>query len=211
LGTIKIDDDVYQKLNELAQKQGRSIKELATQAIRLYLEGTSEDVVDAELDSFDQKWIRLRFPARCKGCGKSLNAGEEAYYIRYTYKDNKVPPKTVIYCINCYFEKVVTDEVLAKRYAKLRELERIVKYYERKARELADVVVIDDLLKAFLHAREVVSQMISKKSFEDGDVRRLEEVYDKIDNLMKVLSTAKVKLQEVRRRRVEPWASRKRY
>jgi len=200
LGVIKVDDDVYQKLNEVAQRTGKSIKDLATQAIKLYLEGTTQDIVDAEIEDIKRTWIKLKYPGKCSGCGKPLNAGDEAYYIKYIYKDNKVPPRTVLYCVTCYFDKVETDEVLARRYVKLRELERLIRYFERRARELADVEVLNNLVRDFVHAREVVLQMISRKSYSNEDVRTLEEIYNKIDALLQALSTAKIKVAEARKR-----------
>jgi len=204
---IKVDDDVYQKLSELSQKLNKPLKDLATQAIRMFLQGTPEDVVDAEIEDITRKWISLKFPTKCSGCGKHMQQGNEAYYVKYVYKDNKVPPKTLIYCVQCYFEKVESDELIARRYVKLRELERIVKYLEKRSRELADVEMLNNLLKDFVHAREVVLRMISEKSFKNEDVRALEEVCNRIDSLLGALSTVKMKLQE--KKRVEPWARRR--
>jgi hypothetical protein len=200
LGVIKVDDDVCQKLNEVAQKSGKSVKDLATQAIKLFLEGTNQDIVDAEIEDIKRTWIKLKFPGKCSGCGKPLKPGDEAYYIKYVYKDNKVPPKPILYCVTCYFDKVETDELLAKRYAKLRELERIVKYYERKARELSALQTLDEITNYFIHAREVISNLISKKSFSNEDIKPLEEIYNQIELLAKSLSDIKFKARELARK-----------
>lgn len=132
--TVKIDDEAYQILTQLANKTGMSIKDIVTKAIKLLYSG--EVTTEKEVTEITEKIITLKYPTRCRKCNREVREGEHAYYVKYLYSDNTA--KSIVYCIDCYHETLISDKALTKLYIKKKELERIVKALRQEADSLVD-------------------------------------------------------------------------
>jgi hypothetical protein len=157
LKAIKVDDEAYQKLEELSKKTGQSIKDLATRAILLLYAGQQHEQIDKEVESVSEKLIVLKYPAKCSICKRELNAGDVALYVKYTFTDQTT--KTAIICPEC--EK--SDTTLAKLYLKKREIERTVKALEKQARELADKLIDLSKLQQLINKYDALLYEVQKK------------------------------------------------
>lgn len=129
---IKISDQAYEQLKNLAEKRGLSINSVVQEIINVYLGGTPED---KPIKKIVDKDITLMYPAKCNRCGRQLSPGDVAHYVRYEYDD--APPKVFIYCMDCWLQ----SSALAKYYIKKKELEATIKGLKDIADKLAEKIV----------------------------------------------------------------------
>ena len=187
--SIRISEEIYDKLKEISEKSGKSIKEIVEEAINVYLLGKSSSA-DKEIKSIKEKWIVLKYPTKCSVCKKDLKEGELVYWVRVEYSDSSA--KTTIICSSCYYEKI--DTSLAKQYLKRKELEATVKGLKKEADRLAsevqklqqqyDILTVKKELvelwrafrDAFLNDREFQAKF-------DSFMDRLNELTDRVSRL----------------------------
>jgi len=129
---IKISDQAYEQLKNLAEKRGLSINNVVQEIINVYLGGTPEE---KPIKKIVDKDITLMYATKCSRCGRPLNAGDVAHYVRYEYDD--APPKVFIYCMDCWLQ----SSALAKHYLKKKELEATIKGLKEMADKLADKII----------------------------------------------------------------------
>jgi DNA repair exonuclease SbcCD ATPase subunit len=198
LKAVKIDDEAYKLLEEVASKQQVAIKDIVTKAVFLYLKGIEVEPAGKEIREIKDKFIELRYLGKCKRCGRELNPGDHAYYVRIIYEDGT--PKTLLYCLNCYYETIITDKTLARLYVKKKELETVVKGLKKRADELAESILteekLSELFNYFVRAKQTINNLIAKYSnITSEEAQRtadeLTNIYDEIDKLIQALSTVK--------------------
>lgn len=131
---VRVSSTLYEQLRQLADKSGKSMKELVDEAIQAYLFG-QVGVEGKEIKGITAKIIPLQYPAKCKRCGRQLEAGELAYWVRITYNDNTV--RSFIYCLDCYYK----GSALKEHYLKKKQLEIIIKELKKEADELSRQVL----------------------------------------------------------------------
>ena len=129
---IKISDQAYEQLKNLAEKRGLSINNVVQEIINVYLGGTPEE---KPIKKIVDKDITLMYATKCSRCGRPLNPGDVAHYVRYEYDD--APPKVFIYCMDCWYQ----SSALAKYYLKKKELEATIKGLKEMADKLAEKIV----------------------------------------------------------------------
>ena len=188
---IKVDEETYELLRQLSEKTNRSIKDIATQAIKAYYAGTERiNIVDKEIEKIEGKWITLKYPGRCTICGKELKPGEVAYYEKYHYSDKTT--KTRLICEKCYYSERITDKALVEKYLKVREYRKIIQALKKQADELADRVIElrkeHDIYQILREIKELV-----REGYEALDILVNPEVKDRLEKFMNYTS----KLQEV--------------
>jgi Ribbon-helix-helix protein, copG family. len=132
---VKISDEVYSKVKELAEKTGKSIREIIEEAINIYILGKSE-AVDKDIKNVKEKWIVAKFQSKCAKCGKQINQGDMAYWIHIEYVDGS--KRSIIYCTDCYYTSI--DTALAKKYLKMKELETVIRGLKKEADRLAEEI-----------------------------------------------------------------------
>ncbi len=207
---IKVDDEAYKLLEELANKQQTTIKELATRAINIYLRGTEIEPTGKEIKDITEKFIQLKYSTKCRKCGCIMNEGETAYYTKYIYEDGT--QKTMIYCVNCYYEYMLSDKTLANYYVKKKELETIIRGLRKKADELSKQIIAEqkfsELFDYFVRAKQLISTLISKRNITAEESQlvadELMRIYDEIDKILKTLSTVKTFVKTLRPKKI--WA-----
>jgi len=128
---IKISDNVYEKLKDLAEKRSISLNQLVEEILNVYLGGESDRAIK-KIVSMDL--INEYENKRCRKCGKQLAVGEQIHYIKYEYHDGSV--KTVYYCLDCWY----STSALAKQYLTKKKLELTVKGLKQEADKLVDEI-----------------------------------------------------------------------
>jgi len=135
MSMVRISDDIYRRVKEIAEKSGKSIKDIVEEAIQIYLLGKS-GIENKEIRSVKEKWIVVKFKSRCSKCNMELQEGDIAYWIRVEYEDGS--SRSFIYCSDCYFVKI--DRSLAKRFMKVKELEAVKRGLQKEIEDLMDKV-----------------------------------------------------------------------
>jgi Ribbon-helix-helix protein, copG family. len=131
---VRVSPEVKEIISKIAERTGKSEGAVVAEAVMAYYHGVQSD---KEIKSISQpRPITLRFKARCKQCGKELEAGTRAFYQRITYTDNTSTP--IITCVEC---SIFDDSTLATKYIKRYELERTLRGLKKKADMLANEII----------------------------------------------------------------------
>jgi Ribbon-helix-helix protein, copG family. len=202
---VKISDEVYSKVKELAEKMGKSIREIVEEAINIYILGKSE-AVDKDIKNVKEKWIVAKFQSKCAKCGKQINQGDMAYWIHIEYVDGS--KRSIIYCVDCYYTSI--DSTLAKRYLKLKELEATVRGLKKEADRLAEEIKQLEQTTNLLRLEQDIEKFWYdfKSTFIDNPsvdvvknfIDRMREIIDRVEALEKQL---RVKIVERYERKVK--------
>lgn len=177
---VKLQDDLYQKLQEHADKHGISIAEAIRDAIKSYLEHTEPQVEQMPT----LKMIITKYKSKCSKCGKDIGIGEVAYWA-----------KGITVCLDCIIN-ALGDKTLASKYLKKREMEKVIKGLQKIANELEERIAEK---QAQLKAMEIeqkkaeVYDMLNDylKHFND---KRLEEIASKLKEIEEKVEEAKIAL-----------------
>jgi len=188
LKAIKVDDETYKLLQELAEQHKLSIKEIASKAIKAYYTGMQYVPVDKEIKKIEDKLITLKYPARCKKCGRELKQGDIAYWIRYTYEDKST--KSRILCIECYNEEQIKDKELAKLILEKHKIKREIKVLKEKEKELLNKIEdiqftydIYELKNKLYSITEYLETLFENRNEIHSIKERIEELADKIKEM----------------------------
>ena len=196
------DDELYNRLKELSDKTGRSLSDLVSEAVRLYILGSAG--VDKDVKGIVNKVITVQYPSKCYKCGKPINQNDLAYYIRYTYSDNTA--KSFLYCFDCYLGE--HDTALAKQYLTLRKLKLEIRGLKKLREKLANEVEKEnikneianlrtELLKLLRDVKDLginindakLSELLDKANYIES---KLEEIEDALRMTVVVKKKAKV-------------------
>jgi predicted CopG family antitoxin len=128
---VKVSDNVYEKLKELAEKRGVSLNQLVEEILNVYLGGESIDRPIKRIISID---LINEYDRRCKRCGKQLAVGEQIHYIRYEYVDGS--SRSTYYCLDCWY----STSALAKQYLTKKKLELVVRGLKQEADKLVEEI-----------------------------------------------------------------------
>jgi Ribbon-helix-helix protein, copG family. len=132
---VKISEEVYNKVKEIAEKSGKSIREIIEEAINIYLLGKS-DAIDKDVKSVKEKWIVAKFQSKCVKCGKTINQGDMVYWVHIEYADNS--KRSIVFCTECYYTSI--DTALAKKYLRAKELEAVIRGLRKEADRLVEEI-----------------------------------------------------------------------
>ncbi len=190
---IRISEELYDQLAKIAEKSGRSMRDLVEEAVRAYLLGTES--VEKPIKSIQGKVIPLQYPSRCFFCKKQIKQGELAYWAKYTYSDNTT--KSYVICLDCYYK----DTALAEWYLKKKKLEAIVRGLKKQADELAEKVNrLRTEYDVMSIRKEVASLWYEFKQFiltpdSSIDSDKLQEFIDRVNELMDKLTGIEASLR----------------
>jgi Ribbon-helix-helix protein, copG family. len=204
---VKISDEIYNKVKELAEKTGKSIREIVEEAINIYILGKSE-AVDKDIKNIKEKWIVVKFQSKCFKCGRQINQGDMAYWVHVEYADGS--RRSIIYCVDCYY---TFDSTLAKRYLKLKELEATVRGLKKEADRLAEEVKQLEQTANLLRLERDIEKFWYdfKSAFVDNPsvdvvknfIDRMREIIDRVEALEKQLQYVVVEKSDKRARKRE--------
>jgi len=191
LKVIKVSDNVYDILSDIAGKRGISINEVIQDIINVYLGGGSDKAIKQIID----KDITLLYDSKCSKCGKMLKSGDKAHYTKYVYEDGS--GKSILLCPDCYIN---SDPLLYKKYMKIKEYEVIQKQLKSEIDRLVEELKRNELQVSIAGVRKEIINLWRDISFylksTDRDVGKyeellgkLEEVVDKVIQLESMLKT----------------------
>jgi len=186
---VRVSSELYEELKKIAEKSSKSMRELVDEAIRAFILG-KQGVEGKEIKGITSKIIPLQYPAKCKKCGKQLNPGELAYWVKIVYTDNTV--RSYIYCLDCYYK----SSALKEYYLNKKKLEIIVKELKKEANELAHKVLelrdkeefyklANDIKSLVREVYEVLDYITDPEKEEK--LRKLIEILDKLESYVRYL------------------------
>jgi len=145
---IKISDDVYNKLREIAEKNGISINDVVKMLLNLYLGGTGERSIDKILT----KEFIADSEKVCSKCKRRIVVGEIVYWVKYVYSDGGAT--TRYFCIEC------ANPQLAKIYKKKKEMEIVVRQLKQEADSLVEEIKRLEQVKAVYTVKQELIQFL---------------------------------------------------
>jgi len=200
MSMVRLSEDIYKKVKEIAEKSEKSIKDIVEEAIQIYLLGKSN--VDKDIRGVKEKWIVSKFPTKCSQCNKEINQGELVYWVRIEYEDGS--SRSFIYCDSCYFTRF--DRSLAKRYLKIKELEATRRGLEKELEDLMnrvrelqekyDVLSLKQEIFSFYRAfQESFNGVIDSNNFAKIQefLERLMDLADRISRIEASLGLKEIK------------------
>lgn len=197
---VKIDDSIYESIRKIAEKSNRSIKDVVEEALKVYILGAES--IDRDVKDVKHRWISVQYRSFCRKCGKQLEVGDIAFYVRYTYSDGS--SKSFIYCPECFYP----DSALAKLYLKRKEMEAVVRGLKNEADKLADEV---SRLRTLYDVARLKSDIIDfwrdlRESFShDPDLAKVNSFMDRLSEIIDRISRLEVAVDRIvstgRRRR----------
>jgi hypothetical protein len=184
MSVVRVDKEIYEKIKLLAEKTNREIKDIVDEALRLYVLGSAPDS-GKEITEIKSDIITLQYERRCYKCGKQLNIGDLAYWIRYTYSDNT--KRSLYYCLECYYQSAG----LKNLYLTKKKFEIIIRSLRAEADELSKKVLqlrtevkLYDLKSELYRLYKDLIQHIA-----DPDLKnKLIEISDKLSDLDKKIN-----------------------
>lgn len=195
---VKIGDNIYQELQKLAEKTGKSMRELAEEAIQAYILGKSGGLEGKGIKGIQGKIIMLRYPSRCRRCGRQINEGDMAYWEKITYTDNTITSITI--CLDCYYQ----TSALADYYVKKRQLERTIRGLKQEADRLADRIAEMRSTIKIEEAKKEVLQIVRRVNTDLIDLidiytdpERQDQVREVYDRVMRTLEKAEEVLDRI--------------
>ncbi|MEM1542751.1 MAG: CopG family transcriptional regulator [Ignisphaera sp.] len=144
---IKIDDDVHEKLKQIAEKRQISINDLVRELLNIYLGGFSSE---RSIDKVITKEFVADTEKYCSKCRRRIDAGESITWVKYVYSDGSA--KTIYYCFEC------ANPSIGKVYRKKRELELVVKQLKSEADRLNNEINKLETIREFYKIKSDVLQ-----------------------------------------------------
>jgi prefoldin subunit 5 len=185
---VKVTPEAKELLRKLAEKTGKSERDLASEAIIAYFRGVEGE---KEIKSITPlRPIVLKYQAKCYRCKVELREGSLAYYQKITYTDNTF--RGFILCPQC----ASMEDVLASKYVKKYELEATIRGLKRKADQLAQEILE---LEKFVQLKTVFGEIerelrelrefLRTYNYPREALDRLQQFYDKLQQLEEKLDS----------------------
>jgi predicted CopG family antitoxin/sulfur relay (sulfurtransferase) DsrC/TusE family protein len=173
---VKVSDDVYDKLKQIAEKNGGiSLNDVVKMLLNLYLGGSSERTID--------KIVTKEFIADsekiCSKCKRKINVGEPIYWVKYIYSDGS--STTRYFCMEC------VNPHLGKIYRKKKEMEIIIKQLKQEADKLVEEInQLEQVVEVAKVKKEVIDfwRAFSETFSSNPDFRVVEQFLDKFNELL---------------------------
>jgi len=189
LKVVKISDQLYEKLKELADKKGGvAINNVIEELLNIYFGSPREKPIKKIYD----KDIELIYNDKCRKCGRELPAGEQAHYIRYEYEDGS--SSYAVYCLDCWY----SSSALAKQYLTKKKLEATIRGLRKEAdklveeiqlleKQLEDIKIQLDIRQSLAKIREELDfllsiQLITREDYNKA-ISKVEELLLRIEEL----------------------------
>ncbi|RLE62233.1 MAG: hypothetical protein DRJ47_11000 [Thermoprotei archaeon] len=206
---IEIGDEYHAMLKELSEKTGKSIRQLAEEAIAVIYRGKAE-AIDKEIKKVTEKWIVTKFKTKCSSCGKEIPQGELVYWVRIEYEDGS--SRSYVYCSDCYYSRY--DKELAKKFLKKKELEAIIKGLKKEADELAQKVQVlrqeydvlqlkEEVFKLYREFRSSFNEMLMNDQSLQKINEFMERLMDLCDRVSRLESMVMIPVENTPRRKIK--------
>lgn len=172
---IKVSEDVYEKLKEIADKNdGISINDVIDRLLNLYLGGSTDRTIDKILT---KEFIADR-ELYCSACKRKIRVGEPVTWIKYVYSDGGAVTRYL--CFEC------ASPHLGKLYKKKKEMEVVVKQLKQEADRLVEDINMLEQVKAVLDIKKELMQFwrdIKTTFINDPNLQKVDTFFDKLSEL----------------------------
>lgn len=154
--SVKLSEDLYEQLEKLAEKTGKSKADIIRDALLMYLGiGAVSDKAISEAKSYVAPAL---YSGECTKCGKEIKAGEPAGFIKIIYEDKS--KKVLPYCLDCYYS--VSDKTIVKLEVKKAKLEHIIRALNReKSRLIKEIEDLEKLTDISNKLKPIISDLNS--------------------------------------------------
>jgi len=201
LPSVKVPDELYEKLKDYAEKENKAMWEIVKDALdRL-------EVGDVQINLPKPKFIRLQFPAWCILGNHKVDPqkykeqrGRDLYALWF-------PGLNGVICIDCLIKHVFTQEQQAKTLARLeveiRKLRAIKRQLNKEVEELAAKYAYAEVMMGLreiidsIDARmKTLSDAITELAFCKGE-QECDEKRRELKELKRYLKEVKEKLEKL--------------
>ena len=160
---IKVPEQLYEKIKELAEKEGKAMWEVIQNAL------DKLEVGDIQLNLPKPKFIRLQYPAWCILGHHKIDPGKfREKYGREPYA-LWFPGLNGVICVDCLVKHVFTDEVQAKTLAKLeveiRKMRAIKRQLNKEIEELSIKYSFAELLSKLSKVVDAIDEEITRLDY----------------------------------------------
>lgn len=187
---VKISDNVYNILYDLASKRQTSVNQLLQDILNVYLGGSSDKVIKQIID----KDITLLYDDTCDKCGKPLKVGDKAHFTKYVYEDGT--SKSLLLCPDCYIN---SDPLLYRKYMRIREYEVIQKQLKQEIDRLIQELKKTEMEVSISSVKREIINLWKDVSFYikdvDKDVNRYEELMSRLEELANKVSALELSIK----------------
>jgi len=160
---IKVPEQLYEKIKELAEKEGKAMWEVIQNAL------DKMEVGDIQLNLPKPKFIRLQYPAWCVIGNHKVDpqkykekTGRDLYALWF-------PGLNGVVCIDCLIRHVFTEETQAKTLAKLeveiRKLRAIKRQLNKEIEELAIKYSFAELLAKLSKVVDSIEDQLTRLDY----------------------------------------------
>lgn len=207
---VRINPEAKKLVEEIAQKTGRSVSQLVSEAIyRVYLgadkaveNAVDKKITDIKTETFKAKSDKLH----CSICKRVINKDEIVTVITVHYDDNTV--SKTFYCYSCYMSETISDEKLLALEKKLHELRRVKKLLEaEKEKLLEEIQKYEQLIKNInvLNEVEIFTRSVDYTKLDEQTRKTLYELEKKVSDLYvgtKIIFSALLKQAEEKQKNI---------
>ncbi len=195
---IRVDEKLYELVKKKAEEENKSINALLVEIIeRVLVKG--EETIDTlkTKDAPVLKPIVALYSAKCRSCGRNILPGQTCYWAK----------GWGVLCLDCFY-KSIGDKSIAQKYIKKKELELAIKDLKRtvdelsiKAVKLKREIEIYSVLREIKNLVSTLYDAAIHLNVEDlrQHARRVEELYDRVKELVEKIETPKVKVRAVKK------------
>jgi hypothetical protein len=152
--SVKLSDDLYEQLERLAEKTGKSKADIIRDALLMYLGiGVVSDKAISETKSYVAPAI---YSGKCSKCGREIKPGDPTGFIKIIYEDKS--RRVLPYCLDCYYS--VSDKTVVQLEVKKAKLERVIRALSReKSRLVKEIEELEKLTEATSKIKAVITDL----------------------------------------------------
>jgi metal-responsive CopG/Arc/MetJ family transcriptional regulator len=182
--SVKLSDDLYEQLEKLVEKTGKSKADIIRDALLMYLGiGVVSDKAISDTKSYVAPAI---YSGKCTKCGKEIRAGDPAGFIKIIYEDKT--RKVLLYCLDCYYS--ISDRTIAQLEVKKAKLEHVIRALNReKSRLVKEIEELEKLTETTSKIKTVIAdlELYSNQVFQ-GDNEALKKLLFELRELNDLLA-----------------------
>ena len=173
---IKVSDDVYEKLKQVAERNGDiSLNDVIKMLLNIYLGGSSERTIDKILS---KEFVADR-EIMCSHCKRVVKVGEPVQWVKYLYSDGSAVTRYL--CFEC------ANPHLGKIYRKKKEMEIIVKQLKQEADKLVkEINQLEQVKEVYTIKNEIMQfwRDIKTTFTSDPNLQKVDAFFDKLNELL---------------------------
>jgi predicted CopG family antitoxin len=173
---IKVSEDVYEKLKQIAEKNGGvSINDVVKMLLNIYLGGSSERAIDRILS---KEFVADR-EIMCSHCKRVVKVGEPVQWVKYLHSDGSAVTRYL--CFEC------ANPHLGRIYRKKKEMEIIIKQLKQEADKLVEEINQLEQVKEVYTVKSEIMQFwrdIKTTFISDPNLQKVDTFFDKLNELL---------------------------